>query len=244
VRLRARARQPSDLFEERARQVVAAWTDSDLLVRWRTSFVSAQDLTIEPSWASPTNLKAAFGNGWVRTEAALPTASGNGIVRYAVDGTTVPVRTLGARAAYEAMVNPRSGECPPAGGPLVGLPPGHGHGRAGRSCRGADEPWRCHRPRHRPTHPPVRAGRGQQQRHLADPRAGQRHLRHRVTARVHESDAFVVVGGTALGPEPGTMCTAALRIHEVTVALASPVGVRAVIDAASGRPLLPRAAEG
>ena len=65
-----------------------------------------------------------------------------------------------------------------------------------------------------------------------------------VTARVHESDAFVVVGGTALGPEPGTMCTAALRIHEVTVALASPVGVRAVIDAASGRPLLPRAAEG
>ena len=34
------------------------------------------------------------------------------------------------------------------------------------------------------------------------------------------------------------------RVPEVTVALASPVGVRAVIDAASGRPLLPRAAEG
>ena len=156
----------------------------------------------------------------------------------------MPVRTLGARAAYEAMVNPRSGECPPA------------------EDRSSACDWVTVTAA-RPASAVVLTSRGG----ATVPATGRRILLFGqdvvsssdtsltlalgsgtcdtdVTARVHESDAFDVVGGTALGPEPGTMCTAALRIHEVTVDLASPVGVRAVIDAASGRPLLQRAAEG
>src|SRR6476619_5921368 len=103
-----------DIFAQRAKEVVTAWTEGDLLARWRTSFIAAQGLTIEPDWTPRGDLKASFGNGWVRSATALPTAGGTGEVRYAVDGTSVRVRTVGAQAAYDAMVNPRVGECPHA----------------------------------------------------------------------------------------------------------------------------------
>ena len=50
------------------------------------------------------------------------------------------------------------------------------------------------------------------------------------------------VGGTALGPPPDRLCNAMLRLHELEVAITEPVGSRPIVDAASGRPLLPRVA--
>jgi hypothetical protein len=55
-----------------------------------------------------------------------------------------------------------------------------------------------------------------------------------------ETDDLVVVGGTALGPPPGRACAAMLRLQEVAVPLTGELGDRPVVDAASGRPLLPR----
>lgn len=57
--------------------------------------------------------------------------------------------------------------------------------------------------------------------------------------QVLETADVVVVGGTALGPEPGTICDSSLRLHEVTVPLRQVLGGRPVVDVASGRPLLP-----
>lgn len=60
-------------------------------------------------------------------------------------------------------------------------------------------------------------------------------LRH-----VLETDAVVVVGGTALAPQGGRPCNAMLRLEPVTVPLRQALGDRPVVDAASGRPLLTR----
>jgi hypothetical protein len=57
---------------------------------------------------------------------------------------------------------------------------------------------------------------------------------------VLETDDVVVVGGTALSPERGQMCNSSLRLEEVTVPLKKEIGDRPVVDAASGRPLLPK----
>ena len=39
-----------NLFNRRAQQVVAAWSEGDLLERWRTAVIPAQGLTVEPDW--------------------------------------------------------------------------------------------------------------------------------------------------------------------------------------------------
>lgn len=261
------------LFQRRAQRVDDAWTRDGLVERWRSSLVAAQGLTTEPDWTPRPNLKAAFGNGWVRTATALPTTPGNGTVTYD-DGTSVPVGTLDAQTAYDAMVNPRSGPCPrPEGGagcdwvtitsarrvttslltargpatvpawsfsvqglraPLVrvaveavevgdlepaDLPPSPADGRrvllTGQDVVG-----------HTPSSLTVTLGSGACDTDL--------------TEHVLETDDLVVVGGTALGPPPGQACNSMLRLQEVTVPLTAELGDRPVVDAASGRPLLPR----
>lgn len=111
--------EPSDLFQRRAQQVADAWTRGDLLERWRTNVVAAEGLTKDPDWMPRPNLKASFGSGWVRSATPLPTTSGTGTGTYA-DGTSVPVTTVDAQTAYDAMVNPRSGPCPPPEGASTG----------------------------------------------------------------------------------------------------------------------------
>jgi hypothetical protein len=101
---------------DRARAVVAAWRDDDLLARWRSSFVPAQGLTVEPDWTPREHLKAAFYGGWVRTTDPLPDVAGSGTVTYAAGPRPLEVRTVGADTAYREMVNPRAGECPPPDG--------------------------------------------------------------------------------------------------------------------------------
>jgi hypothetical protein len=263
------------LFQQRAQQVVGAWSEADLLERWRTAVVPAQGLTVEPDWAPRGTLKAAFYGGWVRTATALPTAPGTGEVRYA-DGTVVPVRTLDAQAAYDGMVNPRSGPCPtPEDGrgtcdwvTVTAVKPATTTISTARgpaevpawaftvqglrqaivrvSVDGAMEPSDFE-PKGLPSAP-------------SDGRRillfGQDVVSHTDTSltvtlgsgdcdtdlRPHVVDTrdVVVVGGTALGPSPDQACNAMLRLQEVTVPLRQPVADRPVLDAASGRPLLPK----
>lgn len=265
---------PATLFQRRAEQVADAWTRGDLLQRWRTGVVAAEDLTKDPDWMPRPNLKASFHNGWIRTATALPITPGTGTVRYA-DGTTVPVDTVDAQTAYDEMVNPRSGPCPTADdtgtgcdwltitgarrvttslltarGPAelpawsftvqglpeplvrvavaavepgdlepVGLPSLPVDDRqvllTGQDVTG-----------HTPTSLTVTLGSG----------ACDADLR----AHVLETHDVVVVGGTALSPPSGQMCNSSLRLEEVTVPLEAELGDRPVVDAASGRPLLPR----
>ena len=262
------------LFQRRARDVVKAWSEGDMLERC-TSLVPAQGLTIEPDWTPRGTLKASFAGGWVRTATALPTTPGTGEVRYA-DGTVVKVRTLDAQAAYDAMLNPARVSAP-AGGRVRRLRLGDGHRRGG----GDDDP--AHGPRLRPgprvgVHreglpepimrvsvedaaepsdfepalPPVPAdGRrillNGQDVVTQDPTSitvtvGSGDCDSGVRPHVLESPDVVVVGGTALGPPPDRLCNAMLRLHELEVAITEPVGSRPIVDAASGRPLLPRVA--
>jgi hypothetical protein len=264
-----------NLFNRRAQQVVAAWSEGDLLERWRTAVIPAQGLTVEPDWTPRGTLKAAFYGGWVRTATALPTAAGTGEVRYA-DGTVVPVRTLDAQAAYDNMVNPRSGPCPtPEEGQhscdWVTITAAKAVTTAISTARGAAEvpAWAftvkgLHQPilrvsvdgaqepsdfepRGLPTAPSE--GRrillfGQDVVSHTDTHAtvtlGSGDCDTDVREHVLETEDVIVVGGTALGPPPDQACNAMLRLQEVTVALRQPVGDRPILDAASGRPLLPK----
>jgi hypothetical protein len=60
-----------------------------------------------------------------------------------------------------------------------------------------------------------------------------------IAAHVHETDSLVVVGGTSKAPPEGQLCDMMLQINQLTVRLAAPPESRPVIDAQSGRPLLP-----
>jgi hypothetical protein len=263
------------LFQRRAHDVVRAWSEGDLLERWRIAVIPAQGLTVEPDWVRGS-LKAAFGGGWVRTAVALPTTPGTGEVEYA-DGTVVKVRTLAAQAAYDAMVNPRSGECPPAddgssGCDWVTVTEAKAVTATLRTARGvatvpawaftvqglsepivrvsvedAAEPSDFE-----PALPPVPAdGRrlllnGQdvlsQDATSITVTMGSGACDTEVRPHVLETDTLIVVGGTALGPSSDQLCNAMLQLHELTVSIEQPVGTRPVLDAASGRPLLPRMA--
>lgn len=264
-----------DIFAQRAQQVVTAWTEGDLLARWRTSLIAAEGLTIEPDWTPRGDLKASFGNGWVRSATALPTAEGTGEVRYAVDGTTVRVRTVAAQAAYDAMVNPRVGECPHAEDgstdcawvTITGVRAGtatilSSRGKASVptweftvkglstplvrvAVADALEPEDLRPPLATPPvdgrqillySQVVTATEGR----TLTVALGSGDCDTHVTGRFLETADLVVVGGTGTGPTRGTACTARLRIQDVTFTLAKPVGARAVVDAASGRPLLPQ----
>ena len=242
---------------------------------WRTSLVPAQGLTIEPDWAPRETLKAAFYGGWVRTATALPTTPGTGQVRYP-DGTTVEVGTLDAQAAYDAMVNPRSGPCPttPASGTgcdwvtITGaravrttLATARGPAQVPAwafTVQGLSDPlvrvaveevaepgdFEPSSLSEAPTDGRRRLLYGQDVvSHTADSLTvtlGSGDCDTERREHVLETDEVVVVGGTALAPPPDQACNAMLRLEEVTVPLRTELGDRPVVDAASGRPLLPK----
>lgn len=265
---------PATLFQRRAEQVADAWTRGDLLRRWRTGVVAAQDLTKDPDWMPRPTLKASFYNGWIRTATALPTTPGTGTVRYS-DGTTVAVDTVDAQTAYDQMVNPRSGPCPTADDAGTGCDwlTITGVRRVTTSlltARGpAEVPAWSFTVQGLPD-PLVRVAVAAVEPGDLEPvdlpslpvderqslLTGQDVIGHTPTsltvtlgsgacdtdlrAHVLETDDVVVVGGTALGPPSGQMCNSSLRLEEVTVPLEAELGDRPVVDAASGRPLLPR----
>jgi hypothetical protein len=263
------------LFDRRAQDVVTAWTEGDLIERWSRSFVPAEPLTREPDWSARENLKMAFYGGWVRTATPLSDNPGMGEVTYADDGTKVPVRTVGAQTAYEAMVNPRTGACPPAGGvandcdwvtvtavrtTTIAVQTGRGPATVPAwafAVEGITEPLLrvsvVNAAEVGDFEPAIGPAPTDGRRLLLTGQDLPAQTATRLTValgsgdcdtevrpHVLETDRVIVVGGTALGPEPDQVCNAMLRIHELVLDLERPVGVRPVLDAASGRPLLAR----
>ena len=83
---------------------------------WTTG-VPLQELTVEPAWTPNGDLKASYGNGWIRSASPLPDTAGQGEVRFA-DGTSLPVPLVGAMTAYNRFPK-RTGPCPMGGQPLT-----------------------------------------------------------------------------------------------------------------------------
>lgn len=114
---RATSGMPVDPFVARAQQVAQTWRDSGMLKSWTTGFVPFSPLTLEPvgGYAPNESLKAAYGNGFVKSAVTLPVEAGKGQITYA-DGSRQPVGLVSAQSAYTALVPPQQGACPPKPG--------------------------------------------------------------------------------------------------------------------------------
>ena len=104
-------------FRARAQAVATIWHAKGFAKAWTSAFVPLGDLTVisDQGFSPNENLKASFGNGYVRADVPLPNKAGSGTVSYA-DGTTASVPTVSALDAYAAMVPPQFGDCPPREG--------------------------------------------------------------------------------------------------------------------------------
>ena len=107
-------------FQDRAATVAKAWQDGGITTAWATGFVPLQELTVEPAWTPNGDLKASYGNGWIRSTSALPDIAGQSEIRFA-DGTSLPVPLVGAQTAYSRLQSgpapaPRPANRPPASG--------------------------------------------------------------------------------------------------------------------------------
>ena len=102
-------------FQNRAAEVAKAWQDAGMAAAWTRGFVPLQELTVEPAWSPNGELKASYGNGWIRSTSPLPDAAGQGDIRFA-DGTSIRVPLVGAQTASRRFPK-RSGPCPSAGQP-------------------------------------------------------------------------------------------------------------------------------
>jgi hypothetical protein len=184
---------------------------------------------------------------------------------------------MGAQAAYDAMVNPRSGECPPAEdgsaacdwvtvtrarATTVSMQTARGTATVPAwsfTVRGLAQPLvqvavegaaetTDFEPQigQAPTDGRRLLLNGQDYATRQDGRLavtlGSGDCDTGVTPHILETDQVIVVGGTAMGPPGNQACDAMLRLQEVVLPLSAPIGSRPVLDAATGRPLLPRVA--
>ena len=245
-----------------------AWQDGDISTAWATGFVPLQELTVEPAWTPNGDLKASYGNGWIRSTSPLPDTTGQGNIRFA-DGTTLPVPLDGAQTAYSRLPQ-RSGDCPMAGQPptcqwltitAARLSTVQISTTRGRATVPA---WRfavagLTQPLIRVAVAPS-AMTSLPQVTLPDHRApaGVVGAMNLVSSRgdvvaftigigacdtdprglVRETPELVVVGGSVTRPDAGTSCTAQLLLQRVEVRTKQPVGTRPIVDALSGQPVL------
>jgi hypothetical protein len=261
-------------FRDRAVAVAKAWQDGGMSTAWNRGFVPLQELTVEPAWTPNGDLKASYGNGWIRSASPLPDTAGKGEVRFA-DGASLPTSLVGAQTAYNRFPK-RTGTCPMGGQPLtcqwltitaarlstVEILTTRGRAIVPAwhfTVSGVAQPLisvavapSAMTPIPRMTLPRPRS---------ADGLVGAMDLASssgRVVAfkigigacdkdprgLVLETPELVVVGGSVTRPDPGTLCTAQLVLHPVEVRTKQPVGRRPVVDAISGQPLLTPAAQG
>lgn len=260
--------QDSGPFQERAAAVAKAWQDVGMSRAWATGFVPLQELTVEPAWTPNGDLKASYGNGWIRAPSPLPDTTAQGCVRFP-DGTSLSVALVGAQTAYSQLPE-RFGDCPTAGEPptcqwLTITAARRSTTRIGTSRGPAIVPvWRY-----------TVAGLRQPLLRVAVapsamtsiPRvplpddvapAGVVGAMRLLSSRgdsvafdigigacdtdprglVWESPELVVIGGSVTASDAGTPCTAALLLHRVQVRTRQPVGTRPIVDALSGSPLV------
>ena len=255
-------------FEDRAAVVAKAWQDAGMGRAWTTGFVPLQELTVEPAWTPNGDLKASYGNGWIRSTSALPDIAGQSEIRFA-DGTSLPVPLVGAQTAYSRLPQ-RSGACPTAGQPptcqwltITGarlstveirttrgkaIVPAWRYTVAGLTqplmsvavARSAMTPIR------QVTMPDLSAPEGiVSAMNLVSSKGDVVAFTIGIGAcdkdprgLVRETPELVVVGGSVTPSDAGTACTAQLLLHRVEVQTKRPVGTRPIVDALSGQPLL------
>ncbi len=255
-------------FQDRAAEVAKAWQDDGMSTAWATGFVPLQELTVEPAWTPNGDLKASFGNGWIRSTSHLTDTVSQGKVRFA-DGTSLPVPLVGAKTAYSQLPQ-RTGDCPMAGQPptcqwltitaarlstaLIGTSRGQATVPAWHfTVAGLAQPLiRVAVASSAMTSLPQVA--------LPDNRAPQGVVSamNLVTGQgdvlaftigigacdknprglVRETPELVVVGGSVTPPDAGTPCNASLELKPVEVVTSQPIGTRPILDVLSGRPLV------
>ena len=255
-------------FQDRAAAVAKAWQDGGIATAWATGFVPLQELTVEPAWTPNGDLKASYGNGWIRSTSALPDIAGQSEIRFA-DGTSLPVPLVGAQTAYSRLPK-RSGACPTAGQPptcqwltITGARLSTVEIRTTRgkaivpawryTVAGLTQPLMsvavarsAMTPIPQVTMPDLSAPEGIVSAMYLVPSKGD------VVAftigigacdkdprgLVRETPELVVVGGSVALPVAGTACTSQLLLQRVEVQTKQPVGTRPIVDALSGQPLL------
>jgi len=258
----------STSFQDRAADVAKAWQDAGVVTAWTKGFVPLQELTVEPDWSPNGDLKASFGNGWIRSTSPLPDTAGRGDVRFP-DGTAMPVALVGAQTASRRFPK-QFGPCPMTGHPptcqWVTITAAQRSTVAIRTTRGrAIAPaWRytvaglaqplmvvaiapsamtslpdVTLPDHRAPYGVVSAmnllsSRGDVVAFTIGIGACDKDPR----GLVRETPELVVVGGSVTPSDAGAPCTAQLLLQPVEVQTKQPVGMRAIVDALSGKPLL------
>ena len=255
-------------FQERAAAVAKAWQDGHITTAWTMGFVPLQELTREPAWDPKGDLKASYGNGWIRTTSPLPNTTGRGDIRFA-DGTSMPVPLVGALTAYSRFPK-RSGACPTAGPPVTcqwltitaaRLSTVQIHTTRGLAAVPA---WRytvagltqplmsvAVAPSAITTFPqvtlPGQSAPGglvsaisliSSSRDVVVFDIGIGACDEDPRGLVRETPELVVVGGSVTPPDAGTSCTSKLRSHRVEVRTTQPVGTRPIVNALSGQPML------
>lgn len=252
-------------FQERAALVSRAWQSGGISTAMATAFVPLQELVLEPAWSPNGDLKASYGNGWIRSASPLSDATGRGVIRFE-DGTSLPVPLVGAQTAYGRFPQ-RTGDCPRTGQPptclwltitSARLSTAQIHTSRGQAVVPA---W--HYTVAGLRQPLVSAAVGPSaitslpQLPLPDHPASEGvvsafqliSLRGNAVAfnigigacdkdprgLVRETPELVVIGGSVTPPDPGTACTAQLLLHPVEVVTKEPVGTRPIVDAMSGR---------
>ena len=261
-----------DPFQARAAAVAKTWLDSGLSKAWTTGFVPLQELVVVPDWTPNGDLKASYGNGWIRSSVPLPDTPGKGEIRFP-DGASLAVPVLGAKTAYRRLPE-RSGECPMAGQPptcqwltitaaklsTMKLLTSRGLATVPAwvfTVEGLSQPL-------------LRAAVGTPaMTSLPEPRAPEQDAPKGVVSAMHlasirgdvvafdigigacdknprglvrEFAHLIVIGGSVTVPFAGTSCNSSLEIRRVAVRTKQPVGTRPVVDALSGRPVLPQLA--
>lgn len=255
-------------FRDRAAAVAKAWQDGGITRAWATGFVPLQELTVEPAWTPNGDLKASYGNGWIRSTSALPDIAGQSEIRFA-DGTSLPVPLVGAQTAYNRFPR-RNGACPMGGQPLTcqwltitaarlstveilttrgkAIVPAWRYTVAGLThplASVAVAPSAM-TPIPQVTMPDLSAPAGVVSAmdlvSISDDvvafNIGIGACDKDPRGLVLETPELVIVGGSVTLPDAGTLCTAQLLSHRVEVRTKQPVGARPVVDALSGRPLL------
>ena len=258
----------STFFQDRAADVAKAWQDAGVVTAWTKGFVPLQELTVEPAWSPNSDLKASYGNGWIRSTSPLPDTPGQGDVRFG-DGSSMPVPLVGAQTAYNRLPT-RSGDCPMAGQPpacqWLTITAAQRSTVAIRTTRGRAIVPAWHYTVDGLAQPlMVVAVAPSAMTSLPDvtlPDHGApdgivsamnlRSSRGDVVAftigigprdkdprgLVRETPELIVVGGSVTPPDAGTPCNASLELKPVEVVTDHPVGTRPIVDALSGKPLL------
>lgn len=260
--------QGSAPFQERATAVAKAWQDVGMGRAWTAGFVPLQELTVEPAWTPNGDLKASYGNGWIRSTSPLPDTNAQGSVRFP-DGTSLSVALVGAQTTYSQLPK-RFGGCPSAGDPptcqWLTITAARRSTTRIETSRGPTivPVWRytiagLRQPLLRvAVAPSAMTSIPRVQLPGERPPAGVVSAMRLLSSRgdavafeigigacdtdprglVWESPELVVVGGLVTASDGGTPCTAQLLLHRVEVRTRQPIGTRPIVDALSGSPLV------